>query len=206
MRHRSVAWQIAISAKAALTACASSAALRSSGHHAARLRGYVLRGFDAVRIFADQLLHVGRAGWGSSTPPSPPARRSRARRSRRSRCRGGKGLPCSGQWPSTAAIAVFGISALVLAQRSSARLSGAADTGEHGDPADIRQTLTPDELRGRMSSVNMHLLQGGRSWERWKPAWWRSCSASHRGRVRRPALRGHGAAVALLVPDCALRD
>ena len=38
-----------------------------------------------------------RAGWVSSMPPSPPARRSRARRSPPSRCRGAKGLPCSGQ-------------------------------------------------------------------------------------------------------------
>src|SRR5882672_1242834 len=84
-------------------------------------------------IFADQLLHVGPRGLGFLYAAQPAG----------------------------AAIAVFGISPWFWLSFLMLALSGAADTVSMVIRQTIRQTLTPDELRGRMSSVNMIFFMGG---------------------------------------------
>jgi len=151
-------------------------------HHAARLRGDVLAGFDAAAAdFADSCARrPARLGFLSR-----PSRRRGGHGAALSAfpLRGGKGLPCSGSGPLRAAIAVFGISPWFWLSFLMLAPLGRGGHREHGDPADHRRRSPPDELRGRMSSVNMIFFMGGRSWERWKPAWWRSCSASASRRV-----------------------
>src|SRR5467141_185019 len=89
-------------------------------------------------IFADQLLHVGPRGLGFLYAAQP-----------------------AGAALTGAAIAVFGISPWFWLSFLMLALSGAADTVSMVIRQTIRQTLTPDELRGRMSSVNMIFFMGG---------------------------------------------
>ncbi len=59
------------------------------------------------------------------------------------------------------AIAVFGLSASFPLSLFALALSGAADTVSMVMRQTLRQILTPDELRGRMTSVNMVFFTGG---------------------------------------------
>lgn len=59
------------------------------------------------------------------------------------------------------AIAVFGASASFPLSLLMLAVSGAADTVSMVMRQTLRQTLTPDELRGRMTSVNMMFFIGG---------------------------------------------
>lgn len=59
------------------------------------------------------------------------------------------------------AIAVFGISASFPLSLLALALSGAADTISMVMRQTLRQILTPDELRGRMTAVNMIFFTGG---------------------------------------------
>ena len=60
-----------------------------------------------------------------------------------------------------AAIAVFGVSASFPLSLFALALSGAADTVSMVMRQTLRQILTPDELRGRMTAVNMIFFTGG---------------------------------------------
>jgi MFS family permease len=60
-----------------------------------------------------------------------------------------------------AAIMVFGASSWFPLSLLALALSGAADTVSMVMRQTLRQTLTPDELRGRMTSVNMMFFIGG---------------------------------------------
>src|SRR5207249_1323363 len=60
-----------------------------------------------------------------------------------------------------AAIAVFGVSAWFPLSLFALAVSGAADTISMVMRQTLRQMLTPDELRGRMTSVNMMFFIGG---------------------------------------------
>jgi MFS family permease len=60
-----------------------------------------------------------------------------------------------------AAIAGFGLSRSLLPALACLALSGAADTVSMVVRQTLRQLLTPDELRGRMTSVNMIFFMGG---------------------------------------------
>src|SRR5436305_1705190 len=62
---------------------------------------------------------------------------------------------------SGAAIAVFGVSRWFPLSLLMLALSGAADTVSVVMRQTLRQILTPDELRGRMTSVNMMFFIGG---------------------------------------------
>jgi len=113
-------------------------------------------------IFADQLFHVGPRGLGllyAAQPVGaalagavlstlhPPRRRGQAI-----------------LWAVAvygAAIAVFGLSPWFWLSFLMLAVSGAADTVSMVIRQTVRQTLTPDELRGRMSSVNMIFFMGG---------------------------------------------
>ena len=113
-------------------------------------------------IFADQLLHVGTRGLGVlyaaqpagaalagavlSTLPAP-------------RHRGATVLVAVAIYG--AAIAIFGVSSWFWLSLVMLAISGAADTVSMVIRQTLRQTLTPDELRGRMSSVNMIFFLGG---------------------------------------------
>ena len=60
-----------------------------------------------------------------------------------------------------AAIAVFGVSRSFALSLVALAASGAADTVSMVIRQTLRQLLTPDELRGRMTSINMMFYIGG---------------------------------------------
>ena len=113
-------------------------------------------------IFADQLLHVGPRGLGFlyAAQPAGAALTGAALSTFPLPRRQGAAM----LWAVAlygAAIAVFGISPWFWLSFLMLALSGAADTVSMVIRQTIRQTLTPDELRGRMSSVNMIFFMGG---------------------------------------------
>jgi MFS family permease len=59
------------------------------------------------------------------------------------------------------ATALFGVSTLFVLAFVLLALTGAADTVSTVIRATLRQLLTPDHLRGRMTSVNMMFFMGG---------------------------------------------
>jgi MFS family permease len=113
-------------------------------------------------IFADQLLRVGPHGLGLLYAAQPVgatlaglllASRSLPRR---------QGVAVL--WSVAAygaAIAVFGWSRSFPLSLAALAASGAADTVSTVIRQTLRQVLTPDELRGRMSSINMMFFMGG---------------------------------------------
>ena len=113
-------------------------------------------------IVADKVLGVGPAGYGMlvASPASAP---SSARSTRpRGRCPGGRAGCC---WPRSrstasrpscsASRAPIVLTALALA------LTGLADLVSTVIRQTLRQLLTPDRLRGRMTGVNMMFFIGG---------------------------------------------
>ena len=113
-------------------------------------------------IFADQLLHVGPRGLGFlyAAQPAGAALTGAALSAFPLPRRQGAAM----LWAVAlygAAIAVFGISPWFWLSFLMLALSGGADTVSMVIRQTIRQTLTPDELRGRMSSVNMIFFMGG---------------------------------------------
>jgi MFS family permease len=113
-------------------------------------------------IFADQLLHVGPRGLGllyaaqpvgacltgAALSTLPPIKR-----------RGEAVLVSVAIYGL--AIAVFGISPWFSLSFLALAVSGAADTVSMVVRQTLRQLLTPDELRGRMTSINMIFFMGG---------------------------------------------
>ena len=113
-------------------------------------------------FFADQLLHVGPRGLGLLYSAQPlgaviagailtmlPAIR-----------RQGLAVVISVALYG-AAVAIFGISSWFPLSLFALAASGAADTVSAVMRQTVRQLLTPDELRGRMTSVNMMFFIGG---------------------------------------------
>jgi MFS family permease len=113
-------------------------------------------------FFADQLLHVGPRGLGLLYSAQPfgavvagavltvlPAIR-----------RQGFAIVISVALYG-AAVAIFGISSWFPLSLLALAASGAADTVSAVMRQTVRQLLTPDELRGRMTSVNMMFFIGG---------------------------------------------
>ncbi|HYS10487.1 MAG TPA: MFS transporter [Myxococcales bacterium] len=113
-------------------------------------------------IFADQLLRVGTQGLGllySAQPVGAAIAGAALSTFHPPRRRGQAVL-----WAVAiygAAITVFGLSPWFWLSFAMLALSGAADTVSMVIRQTLRQTLTPDELRGRMSSVNMIFFMGG---------------------------------------------
>src|SRR5207253_544456 len=129
-----------------------------AGSDIARLAGSLL----LLPIFADQLLRVGPRGLGLLYAAQPigaavaglllsvlPTVR-----------RQGRALLLAVAIYG-AAIAVFGASAWFPLSLLALAVSGAADTISMVMRQTLRQMLTPDELRGRMTSVNMMFFIGG---------------------------------------------
>jgi MFS family permease len=113
-------------------------------------------------IFADQLLHVGTQGLGflySAQPVGAALAGAVLSTVRPPRRQGAAVLWAVGIYG--AAIAVFGISPWFWLSFLMLAVSGAADTVSMVIRQTVRQVLTPDELRGRMSSVNMIFFMGG---------------------------------------------
>jgi MFS family permease len=113
-------------------------------------------------IFADQLLHVGPRGLGVLYAAQPVgaalagvflATRSLPRR------QGAAVLWAVAAYG--AAVAVFGASRSFALSLVALAASGAADTVSTVIRQTLRQVLTPDALRGRMSSINMIFFMGG---------------------------------------------
>ena len=132
-------------------------------HHAARLRGDLLRRLDAAHA------HLRR--------PAPRGGAARAggavcRAARRRRLAGlvlsSRGLPrrqgramLVSVAAYGAAVAVFGVSRSFALSILALAASGAADTVSMVIRQTLRQLLTPDALRGRMTSINMIFFAGG---------------------------------------------
>jgi MFS family permease len=113
-------------------------------------------------IFADQLFHVGTRGLGllyAAQPVGAALAGAVLSTLHPPRRRGPAILWAVAVYG--AAIAVFGLSPWFWLSFVMLALSGAADTVSMVIRQTVRQTLTPDDLRGRMSSVNMIFFMGG---------------------------------------------
>lgn len=113
-------------------------------------------------IFADQLLRVGPRGLGLlyAAQPVGAALTGAALSAMRPIRRQGKAI----LWAIGvygASVALFGVSRWFWVSFVLLALSGAADMVSAVIRNIVRQTLTPDELRGRMSSVVMIFFLGG---------------------------------------------
>jgi MFS family permease len=113
-------------------------------------------------IFADQLLHVGPRGLGLlyAAQPAGAAVAGLVLAWLPTVRRQGAAVIASVALYG-AAIMVFGASSWFPLSLLALALSGAADTVSMVMRQTLRQTLTPDELRGRMTSVNMMFFIGG---------------------------------------------
>jgi MFS family permease len=113
-------------------------------------------------IVADQLLHVGSLGYGIlSTGQSAGSLLAGLILALR------RELPHQGPVLLISVViyglatALFGISTVFVASYLLFAITGAADTVSTVIRQTLRQTLTPDRLRGRMTSVNMMFFMGG---------------------------------------------
>jgi MFS family permease len=113
-------------------------------------------------VFADRLLHVGPRGLGLlyAAQPAGAAVAAGMLAARGTIYRQGAAV----LWSIViygAAVAAFGISPWLPLSLLLLAVSGAADTVSMVVRQTLRQLLTPDELRGRMTSVNMIFFIGG---------------------------------------------
>ena len=112
-------------------------------------------------IFANEILHVGAQGYGlMRAAPSVGAVAAAVLLTSRRITRQGPVLLIS--------VAIFGVSMAVFGASSwypltlfALAMSGAADTISMIIRGTLRQLLTPDDLRGRMTAVNMIFVAGG---------------------------------------------
>ena len=112
-------------------------------------------------IFADEILHVGAQGYGfMRAAPAAGAVVAALLLSTRQIRKQGPVLLIS--------VALFGLSIVIFGASAyypltvvALALSGAADTISMIIRGTLRQLLTPDELRGRMTAVNMIFVAGG---------------------------------------------
>ena len=112
-------------------------------------------------IFANDILHVGAQGYGfMRAAPSVGALFAAVfLTSRKIRSQGKVLLVAIGIFGLS--IALFGISSWYPLTVIVLAMSGAADTVSMIIRGTLRQLLTPDELRGRMTAVNMIFVAGG---------------------------------------------
>ncbi len=113
-------------------------------------------------IFADQLLHVGPRGLGLLYAAQPVGATLAGL------VLSSRGIPrrqgLAVLWSVAAygvAIAVFGASRSFALSLAALAASGASDTVSMVIRQTLRQLLTPDALRGRMTSINMIFFMGG---------------------------------------------
>jgi MFS family permease len=117
---------------------------------------------ELLPIFADRIFSVGPEGLGLlvSAPAAAAVLTSLLLAARRPIRRQGWGVLASVA-AYGAAIAAFGLSTSFPVALGLLALSGAADTVSTVVRQVARQTLTPDELRGRMTALNMIFFMGG---------------------------------------------
>jgi len=113
-------------------------------------------------IVADQLLHAGAPGYGllATAQPLGAVLAGVALALRRDIRRQGVAL-LAGVAVYGVATALFGVSTIFAVSYALFALTGAGDTISTVIRATLRQTLTPDHLRGRIASVHMMLAMGG---------------------------------------------
>ncbi len=113
-------------------------------------------------IVADQMLHSGSLGYGilSTGQSAGSLIAGLLLASRRNIARQGMILLVSVAIYG-AATALFGLSTVFVLSYLLFALTGAADTVSTVIRQTVRQVLTPDRLRGRMTSVNMVFFMGG---------------------------------------------
>lgn len=112
-------------------------------------------------IFADEILQVGAQGYGfmRAAPAVGALLAAVFLTSRKIRSQGKVLLVSVGVFGLS--IALFGISSWYPLTVIVLAMSGAADTISMIIRGTLRQLLTPDELRGRMTAVNMVFVAGG---------------------------------------------
>jgi MFS family permease len=113
-------------------------------------------------VFADRLIHVGPRGLGLlyAAQPAGAAAAAALLAIAPTIDRQGRAVLVSVAIYG-AAIAAFGVSHWLWLSLLLLAISGAADTVSMVVRQTLRQLLTPDELRGRMTSVNMMFFIGG---------------------------------------------
>jgi len=113
-------------------------------------------------IVADRLLHAGAPGYGllATAQPLGAVLAGVALALRRDIRRQGVAL-LVGVAVYGVATALFGVSTIFAVSYALFALTGAGDTVSTVIRATLRQTLTPDHLRGRIASVHMMLAMGG---------------------------------------------
>jgi hypothetical protein len=113
-------------------------------------------------IFADQVLHAGPAGYGwlVSAPAHGALVGSLYASVRHLPARQGRILLASVAFYGIATVA-YGLSRSYWLTFAALALSGLADLVSTVIRQTLRQMLTPDHLRGRMTSVNMIFFMGG---------------------------------------------
>jgi MFS family permease len=113
-------------------------------------------------IIADDVLRVGADGYGwlATAEPAGAMLAGLALSLRREIRRQGRALLASVAIYGLAT-ALFGVSTIFALSYALFALIGAGDTVSMVIRNTIRQTTTPDELRGRMTSVNMVFFMGG---------------------------------------------
>ncbi|MGH2543509.1 MAG: MFS transporter, partial [Ardenticatenaceae bacterium] len=113
-------------------------------------------------IIAGDILHVGPAGFGllSTAQPVGAVLAGAATALRKDIHRQGVVLLVSVAFYG-AATALFGISTVFALSYLLFGVTGAADTVSTVIRGTLRQLMTPDRLRGRMTSVNMIFFMGG---------------------------------------------
>ena len=114
-------------------------------------------------IFADQVLHVGARGYGIlAAAPAVGALAGALYLSVRPLPRAPGPASSSGPSPPTApSTIVFGLSRSFLLTLVALAGTGLADPISTVIRQTIRQFVTPDRLRGRMTSINMIFFMGG---------------------------------------------
>jgi MFS family permease len=114
-----------------------------------------------IPVFVDQVVHLGKAWVGIfyAAQPAGAALAAAALAWGNVKPRGATVLWAVAAYG--AAIAGFGLSHHLLPALLFLAISGAADTVSMVIRQTLRQLLTPDELRGRMTSVNMIFFIGG---------------------------------------------
>jgi MFS family permease len=114
-------------------------------------------------IVADSILHVGATGYGilaTAQPVGAVIAGAILATSRRELFRQGVWLLASVAVYGLAT-ALFGVSTVFVVSYVLFALTGAGDTVSTVIRGTIRQLMTPDRLRGRMTSVNMIFFMGG---------------------------------------------
>lgn len=131
-------------------------------------------------IVADEILGVGVQGYGLLATAQPVgALLAGAILSLRQDIRRQGVILLLGVAVYGLATALFGLSTNFVLSYLLFGLTGAGDTVSTVIRWAIRQLMTPDSLRGRMTGVNMVFSWVVLNWVNWRRVWWRPCLGYH---------------------------